>query len=125
MTAASSAPAQRTALGRAARRLLEVTLAALGALAATLGAGVALVGLCCGGLAVTGAGTAATGGAVAGPWSWLFLTAETTLIAASLIVRRQRTRACCPPKQAPSGHRVVGEGAVGRDPLRQGPRDGG
>ncbi|EGG44387.1 hypothetical protein SGM_5202 [Streptomyces griseoaurantiacus M045] len=114
-------------LSRAARRLLEVTLAGLGALAATLGAGLSLVGLCCGALAAAGAGTAATGAAVLGPWPWLLLTAGATLITAALFVRRRRTarRDYRLPKPTPPDHRAHGEGAIGQDLRRQGGRDAG
>ncbi|MGW1888210.1 hypothetical protein [Streptomyces sp. NPDC001970] len=66
---------------RIASRMLAATLTALGTLTALLGAGLSLIGLCCGGaLVAAGAGTAAIAGT---PWAWLFLAAGAVLLAAT------------------------------------------
>ncbi|MCP3818846.1 hypothetical protein NLX86_12215 [Streptomyces sp. A3M-1-3] len=100
--------ASHSALARPRRvlgHLLTATLAALGTLSAALGAGLSLIGLCCGGgaLVAAGAGTAATGTAVGGPAMWLFQAAGAALITAAWLVRRRQTarRDCCPPRGRP------------------------
>jgi len=86
-------------LRRAAGWALAVVLAGLGSLGAMLGAGLSLVGLCCGGPALTAAGAGAAGAAAAAAApgepaaAWLLLAAGAALLtAAAWVYRRQAAR---------------------------------
>ncbi|MDX3204698.1 hypothetical protein ACWD4Z_34625 [Streptomyces antibioticus] len=85
--------------------LLTATLAALGALGTALGAGLAMIGLCCGAPALTAAGAGAaagTAGAVThGPAVWPFFTAAAVLFAAAWLLHRRTTRRTS-PEQTPA-----------------------
>ncbi|MFF9143134.1 hypothetical protein ACF09G_37020 [Streptomyces albogriseolus] len=103
--------APRNALIRLRRvlgHLLTATLAALGALGAALGAGLAMIGLCCGAPALTAAGAGAaagTAGAVThGPAVWPFFTAAAVLFAAAWLPHRRITGRGCrtSPEQTPA-----------------------
>jgi hypothetical protein len=88
---------------RAAGYSVAAGLGGLGALSTLLGAGLSLVGLCCGGAVLAGgaatAGTAGVGTAAAGgPASWPFFAAGAALaVAAWLVHRRTQRRGCRPP----------------------------
>lgn len=113
----TAAPATVRNAGRVRQfvgRLLAAVLAGLSALAALFGAGLAMIGLCCGGpaLAAAGAGTVAgTAGAVVdGPAVWPFFTAAGVLFAAALLLYRSATRRGCrtSPKRPRSRARMPG-----------------
>lgn len=73
--ATSSSPPVLGSAGRLTLRFLAVITAGLSAVAAFIGGGLAMLGLCCGApLVVAGAGTAASaaGASVDGPASWPF-----------------------------------------------------
>lgn len=90
---------------RAAGYAVAAVLGGLGALSTLLGAGLSLIGLCCGGAVLAGgaatAGTAGVGTAAAdGPASWPFVATGAALaIAAWLVHRRTQRRGCRPTKR--------------------------
>jgi hypothetical protein len=82
-------------------RLVAAGLAALGALSALLGAGLSLIGLCCGGPALVAAAAAGTTAAAApgGAAAWPFLAIGAALITAAWLLHRCTARpGCCPPR---------------------------
>jgi len=104
MTGRASAPPLRSArrggvLRRAAWWALAVVLAGLGGLGALLGAGLSLIGLCCGGPALAVGGAAAAGAAAgtapgAPAAAWLLLAAGAVLLAAAAWVSRRQAARC-------------------------------
>lgn len=106
-------PARRRSglLRQVAGAALAAVLAGFGAIGALLGAGLSLVGLCCGGpaLAVGAAGAAGGGAAAAGApaAAWLLLAAGAALLTAAFLVYRRlarpragAARGCCPPSRS-------------------------
>ena len=99
--------------------LLAGVLAGAGAMAGTVGAGLALLGVCCAGPAVTvGTAAAATAaGVVVGVYSKSFLVVAALLgLAAFVVYRRLVHRPSCAQKSCPS---TTGAAAGGLQPRRE------
>jgi hypothetical protein len=118
-------------LRRVAGAALAAVLAGFGAIGALLGAGLSLVGLCCGGPALAAAGAAGGGAAAAGvpAAAWLLLAAGAALLAAAFLVYRRLARpragparGCCQPSRsrAPGPSREPAEHRQGRRTLHRG-----
>ncbi len=99
MRPTATSPHLAGAAGRLTLRLFAVIAAGLGAVAAFIGAGLAMLGLCCGApLAVAGAGTAAAGASVDGPASWPFFLGAAALFAAAWMLHRGASAPTCRPR---------------------------